>query len=118
MLYRVVADIVVLAHFLWIVFLIFGAFWGVRNRAVKLFHVAGLAFALTLNVFGWYCPLTYIEVWARVRQDPSAAYTGSFIVHYVEELIYVNLPTSSLLLLTLLLCGFNAWYYIRKRRRP
>jgi hypothetical protein len=97
------------------VFLIFGAFWGVRNRIVKILHVAGLVFALILNVFGWYCPLTHIEVWARLRHDPSLAYTGSFIIHYVEELIYVNLPRSSLLLITFLLCGFNAGYYLKKK---
>jgi len=115
MLYKLLADIVVVVHFLWVVFLIFGAFLGARNRAVRRLHVAGLVFALILNIFGWYCPLTHIENWARSQHDPFLAYTGSFIIHYVEELIYVSLSRSSLLLLTLLLCGFNAWYYLRKR---
>ena len=115
MLYKGLADIVVLVHFLWVVFLIFGALLGARYRAVRKFHVVGLVFALILNVFGWYCPLTHIETWARSRHDPFLAYTGSFIIHYVEELIYVSLSRSTLLLLTFLLCGFNAWYYLRKR---
>ena len=123
MLYKFLADTVVLVHFLWVVFLIFGALLGARYRAVRRFHVVGLVFALILNVFGWYCPLTHIENWARSRHDPFLAYTGSFIIHYVEELIYVSLSRSTLLLLTFLLCGFNAWYYLRKRvvwkeRRP
>jgi hypothetical protein len=122
MLYKVIADIAVLVHFLWIVFLLFGAFLGVRYRAVKLLHLAGLGYAVVLNLFGWYCPLTHLELWARLRHDPSLAYTGSFIIHYLEDLIYVSLPRSSLLVLTILVCGFNAWYYLRKsalwRRRP
>ncbi len=112
--YKILADIVVFLHFLWVVFLVFGAFLGVRIRFVKILHVAGLVFALILNLFGWYCPLTHIEVWARLRHDPSLAYMGSFIIHYVEELIYVNLPRSSLFILTFLLCGFNVWYYLRR----
>ncbi|MCK5235647.1 MAG: DUF2784 domain-containing protein [Deltaproteobacteria bacterium] len=103
-----------LLHLLWIIFLIFGAFLGVRNRVVRILHIAGLAFAVVLNVFGWYCPLTHIELWAKLRHDPSLAYTGSFIIHYAEELIYVNLPHSSLLVLAILLCGINAWYYLSK----
>ncbi|MEE9614211.1 MAG: DUF2784 domain-containing protein [Thermodesulfobacteriota bacterium] len=114
MLYKLFADMVVLTHLLWIIFLLFGAFLGVKNRIIMVVHVSGLAFALVLNAFGWYCPLTHLELWARARHDPSLAYTGSFIVHYVEELIYVELPPSSLLLLTVLLCGFNGWWYLRK----
>jgi hypothetical protein len=114
MLYKLLADITVLLHLLWIVFLVFGAFLGKRNRVVRILHLGGLVFALVLNVFGWYCPLTHIELWARLRHDPSLAYTGSFIIHYAEELIYINLPRSSLLVLTILLCGFNAWYYLSK----
>jgi hypothetical protein len=115
MLYRILADIALLVHFLWIVFLIFGAFLGVRFRAAKVLHIAGLGYALVLNALGWYCPLTHVEIWARTRHDPAIAYTGSFVIHYVEELIYVNLPRSSLLVLTVLLCAFNTWYYLRKR---
>ena len=114
--YRVLADIVVLVHLLWIVFLFFGAFLGVRFAPAKVLHIIGLGYALVLNAFGWYCPLTHVEIWARTRHDPELAYTGSFVIHYVEELIYVNLPSSSLLVLTVLLCAFNAWYYLRRRR--
>lgn len=115
MVYKVTADIVVLVHFLWVVFLIFGAFAGVRWRAVKVLHLAGLGYAFVLNLFGWYCPLTHVEVWARSRHDPGLAYTGSFIAHYAEELLYVGLPRHTLLVLTVILCGFNGWYYLRKR---
>ena len=115
MLYRVLADIVVLVHFLWIVFLFFGALLGVRYRAAKVLHIIGLGYALVLHAFGWYCPLTHIEIWARRQHEPELAYAGSFVIHYLEELIYFTLPNSSLLLVTLLLCAFNAWYYLRDR---
>ena len=116
MFYKVLADIVVLVHFLWILFLIFGVFWGVRCFAAKVAHIAGLAFALVLNAFGWYCPLTYLESWAHSMHDDADAYAGSFIIHYLEELIYIEEPRSVLLALTLILVAFNAWYYLKRGR--
>jgi hypothetical protein len=115
MFYKVLADIVVLIHFLWILFLIFGGILGTRNKIMKIFHVSGLGFAFVIQVAGWYCPLTDLEVWLRARHDPSVAYSGSFIVHYVEKLIYIEISQTVIIILTLFLCGFNGWLYLRKR---
>ncbi len=90
MIFKVLADIVVLIHFLWIVFLIFGAIPGVRYRAVKIVHLTALAFAFVIQVFGWYCPLTHLEVWLRLRYEPGLSYAGSFIIHYVEKFVYLD----------------------------
>lgn len=112
--YKILADIVVIIHFLWIVFLIFGALPGVRNKAVKIFHISGLVFAFVIQIFGWYCPLTHLEVWLRGKHDPSLAYAGSFIIHYLEGLIYIEIPAQLIFSLTLLLTVFNVWFYLRR----
>jgi len=114
MLYKILADLVVLIHFLWILFLLFGAFPGVRYKAIKILHVSGLVFAFVIQVFGWYCPLTHLEVWLRAKHDPSLAYAGSFIIHYLEGLIYIEIPAQLIFSLILLLIGFNAWFYLRR----
>jgi hypothetical protein len=111
MLYKVLADIVVFVHFLWILFLIFGGLIGIRIRTVKIAHVAGLIFAALIQVTGWYCPLTDLEVWLRERQSPGAAYGGSFIIHYLEKIIYVQVPGVVIIFLTILLCLFNVRLY-------
>lgn len=113
MLYRFLADAVVLTHFLWILFLLFGAVWGRRIRVVKVIHVSGLAFAFIIEVFNFNCPLTYIEVWARSRQFPASNYAGAFVTYYMEKLIYIELPRHLVAVFTSLLCGFNAWFYLR-----
>lgn len=112
--YKILADIVVLVHFLWILFLIFGAFPGVKNKAIKIFHISGLFFAFVIQIFGWYCPLTHLEVWLRAKHGPSLSYAGSFIIHYVEELIYIEIPARSIFFLTLLLIVFNVWFYLKR----
>jgi hypothetical protein len=98
-------------------FLFFGAIWGVRNRAIKIFHLSGLVFAFIIQLFDWYCPLTHLEVWFRSKHSPTLAYAGSFIIHYVEEIVYIDLSRYLVLILTILLCGFNAWFYLKGKRK-
>ena len=115
MLYKILADIVVLIHFLWILFLFFGAFWGIKNKGVKIFHLSGLAFAFIIQIFDCYCPLTHLEVWLRSKHFSTLTYVGSFIIHYVEKIVYIEISRLVVLMFTILLCGLNAWLYLRKR---
>ncbi len=114
MIFKFLADIVVLIHFLWIVFLIFGAFPGVRIRAVKIVHLTALAFAFVIQVFGWYCPFTYIEIWLRNRHDPGLSYAGSFIIHYVEKVVYLDVSFDLIFVLTIILILVNLVVYGRR----
>jgi hypothetical protein len=116
MLYKILADIVVLIHFVWILFLFFGAFWGIKNKGVKIFHLSGLALAFIIQIFDWYCPLTHVEVWLRSKHSPTVTYVGSFIIHYVEKIVYIEISRFAVLVFTILLCGLNAWLYLRKRQ--
>ena len=114
-LFKILADITVLIHLLWILFLIFGALLGVRNKAIKYIHLSGLLFAILIQILGWYCPLTHLEVWLRSRHNPSIAYAGSFIVHYAERFVYLEISPRGILLATIGLVSFNSWLYFRKR---
>ena len=114
-LYKILADITVLIHFLWILFLIFGALWGIRKKAIKHIHLLGLLFAILIQVLGWYCPLTHLEFWLRSRHNPSIVYTGSFIIHYLERVVYLEISQTGIFLVTIGLAIFNLWIYLRKR---
>ena len=115
MAFKILADIVVLIHFVWILFLFLGGFWGVRNKVVKIFHISGLFFALLIQIFDWYCPLTHLEVWLRSKHNPAITNTGSFIIHYVEKIVYIEISRPLIIIFTILLCGINAWLYLKKR---
>jgi len=116
MVYKVLADIVVFLHFLWILFLIFGVFWGTRNPKAKVIHISALAFAIIIQVLDWYCPLTHLEAWLRAKHDPTLSYTGSFIAHYVEKIVYVALPPSLIFVLSICLVGFSSWMYLKGKK--
>jgi hypothetical protein len=117
MFYKILADSVVLIHFLWVIFLLFGATLGVKNKAVRIFHLSGFAFAFIIQIFGWYGPLTYLEVWLRSKHDFALTYTGSFIIHYVEEIVYIELSRTLILFFTILLYGLNIGFYFMKRKK-
>jgi hypothetical protein len=117
MLYRIAADITVVLHFIWIVFLILGAFVGRRYKWVKRIHLGGIAFALVLQCSGWYCPFTYLEIWLRRLHDPTQSYSGSFIIHYVEKIVYINLHPEVILILTILLAIISALLYVPRQKK-
>jgi hypothetical protein len=77
----------------------------------------GLVYAFVIQLFDWYCPLTHLEVWLRSKHDPALTYSGSFIIHYLERIVYIEVSRYIVFILTLFLCGFNGWLYLRKRRR-
>ena len=117
MIYKVLADIVVFAHFLWILFLIFGVFWGIRNQKVKVIHISAWAFAIIIQIFDWYCPLTHLEAWLRAKHNPTLSYTGSFIIHYVEKIVYIEIPPSLIFGMSILLAGISSWFYLKRKKR-
>jgi hypothetical protein len=88
---------------------------GVGNKAIKYIHLSGLFFAILIQTFGWYCPLTHLEFWLRSRHNRSVAYAGSFIIHYVEKLVYLEISPTGILLTTIGLVIINLWVYLRKR---
>jgi hypothetical protein len=116
MFYKLAADFIVSLHFLWIIFLIFGAFIGKRYKTVKHFHIGGLGFAIIIQIFGWYCPLTHLEVWLRYRHDATMRYTGSFIIHYVEKIVYLELSPVIIFVLTLILISMSVYIYSRRKK--
>jgi hypothetical protein len=115
-IYKLLADAIVLLHLLWIVFLFIGSVWGRKYKAVRIVHLGGLSFTLTSEIFGWICPITHMEVWLRSKHDPALTYTGSFVAHYIEELIYIDVSRTFVFFCTVFLVGFNIWMYFGKRK--
>jgi hypothetical protein len=90
-LYGWAADATVLLHFLFILFVIFGALLAAWRPKLEYFHWAALVYALLIEVFNWYCPLTLLEQGLR-RAAGAGVYERSFLVHYLERLIYWDVP--------------------------
>ena len=103
------ADLVVLLHLFWILFLILGAIPGRRRVWVRRLHLSGLALAAVLTAGGWICPLTYLEAWLRGGWGDGRQNT--FVGYYVERLVYLDVPRWLVLTAVAALAGLSLTLY-------
>jgi len=86
-LYRLLANAVVVVHALFIVFIVFGGFVACRWRWVAVLHVPGAVWGVLIEYNGWICPLTPLENSLRMRARQQG-YSGGFVEHYLLPAIY------------------------------
>ncbi|MBO9354453.1 DUF2784 family protein [Bordetella petrii] len=87
MIYRILAELVLLAHAAFILFAVLGGLLVLWKRRVMPWHLAALAWGAAIMGGGWICPLTPLENHFR-HLAGAAGYMGGFIEHYVFGLIY------------------------------
>ena len=87
MIYRWLADVVVLVHGAFVVFVMAGAFLALRWRWLVWLHVPAAVWGVLIEYAGWICPLTPLENALRARAGESG-YTGDFVEHYVLRALY------------------------------
>ena len=120
MIYRALADLVVLLHAAFIVFAVLGALLAVRFPRVAWLHVPCVLWGVVLEATGARCPLTPVEIHFRELAGLSS-YPGGFIEHYLVPAIYPpGLGHSEQWLLAVALLGVNAVLYavIWRHHRP
>ncbi len=100
-LYLLAADLVLLIHVLFVAFVVFGLLlvlvgkllswrW-VYNRTFRLAHLASIGIVVIQSWFGMICPLTTWEMALRAKAG-DAVYSGTFISHWLETILYYNAP--------------------------
>jgi hypothetical protein len=87
MLYRLLADAVVLFHLLFVAFAVLGGLLALRWRWLPWLHLPALAWAALVEFNGWICPLTPLENNLRAASG-AAGYDGGFIEHYLLPMLY------------------------------
>ena len=118
---RVAADAIVLLHFAFIVFVLFGAWCVLRWKWMAWLHLPAVLWGAGVELFGLICPLTPLEL--RLRElAGQQRYSGGFVEHYVVPVIYpVGLTPTIQLWLGLFVVTVNVAIYAlviaRSRRR-
>lgn len=87
MIWRALADLVLLIHLAFIVFVIVGGFFSSRWRWLPWIHLPAVAWAIILEFSGWICPLTPLENSLR-QASGEAGYPGGFLEHYLVPVVY------------------------------
>ena len=100
-LYSFLADSTLALHVMYVLFVVLGlllVFAGgicdwrwVRNRWFRLAHLLAIAVVVVQTWFGLACPLTTLEMALRERAG-GIAYSGSFVGHWLQTLLYYDAP--------------------------
>ncbi|MEE9910828.1 MAG: DUF2784 domain-containing protein [Deltaproteobacteria bacterium] len=93
-MYLILADAVVVIHFLFIVFVVAGGLLVIRLPRLARVHVPAVVWGAVVELSGWVCPLTPLENYLRFLGGGSA-YGGDFIGRYLVPVIYPAHLTSS-----------------------
>lgn len=84
---RIAADLVLVGHFLFAAFAVFGGALVALDFRWAWFHVPAVLWSAVVNLMSWTCPLTPLEQRLRARAGQSG-YAGGFIQHYVGRAVY------------------------------
>jgi len=87
MIYSFLADLAVLAHGLFVLFVLFGGLAVLRRPRLAWLHLPAAIWGGVVELAGWVCPLTYLENHFR-RLGGETGYGGDFIQHYLEPILY------------------------------
>lgn len=86
-IYHWLSNLIVILHFLYILFVLFGALFLLRwPRAIWL-HIPAVVWGILVEFMGWYCPLTPWENDLR-RLAGETGYETDFVAQYLLPLIY------------------------------
>lgn len=87
MLFTILAELVLVLHATFIVFVVLGALLAIRWPRVIWAHLPACAWGALIEFRGWLCPLTPLENWLR-RSGGGTGYTTGFMEHYLAPLVY------------------------------
>ena len=115
-MYSALAAVVLAAHLLFILAIIFGAAFTRQRPLLRWLHLGSLVWGILIEILPWTCPLTWAENWLETRVG-RAPYQGGFLLHYLDALVYPNISPALLTGLGVAVCVVNLSIYARRFRR-
>ncbi len=124
MVYKLLAELVMLLHFGFIVFAVLGALLVMHWPRLVWLHLPVVLWAIAIEFYGGICPLTPLENWLRIMEDESG-YAEGFVAHYLGAVIYPGEITASIgimlgvgvLMINLVLYGWIIKRRLHRRSR-
>lgn len=115
--YLLLADFVVLIHFLFVAFVFLGGLLVHKWPRLIWLHLPMLAWGVYIELSHTICPLTPLETGLR-RLAGAEPYRGGFISHYLVPIIYPpGLTPETQQIIALILVLVNGLIYVCLWRR-
>ena len=90
-MYSALEAAILVFHLLWITWILLGWLFTRGRPVLTWLHIASLVWGVVVELGPWPCPLTMLEQWLEV-QSGTPAYQQGFLVHYLDKLVYPDLP--------------------------
>jgi len=87
MVYRLSADLLLILHLAFILFVALGGFLVLRLQRLIWLHLPAVVWGTLSEFLGVICPLTPLETALR-ELGGGSGYEGDFIAHYITAVIY------------------------------
>jgi hypothetical protein len=116
-MYQLLTTLILILHFAYLGYVVVGGFLAWRWPRTIWLHLAagGWGLVIAVNPWGWRCPLTDAEYWARQRAGQDG-FDAGFVDRYLEGVLY---PERYTWLLQVLAGGLvlASWVGYHRRRR-
>ena len=124
MLYRLLADLVVLLHSAFVLFVVLGGLFALRWPRAAWLHLPAVLWGAGIEFLAGICPLTPLENRLR-RLGGEAGYSGGFVEHYVLPVLYpagltrdVQLVLGTIVVVLNVVIYTVVWRRWRRKSRP
>lgn len=111
--WSILATVILAVHLTWIIWVIFGWLVARKHAVLRWFHFGSLIYGIFIEVAPWPCPLTLLEQWLESKAG-IAVYREPFLVHYLEALVYPDVPERLLIFVAVAVCGVNLYLHVRR----
>jgi hypothetical protein len=112
-MYLALAIIVLTMHLAFILWVVIGVFFTRGRPVLRRLHIVSLVWGLLIEIFPWTCPLTFVETWLEQRAG-FKPYQGGFLLHYLDALVYPNVPPLLLVVAAAVVVAANIGVYWRR----
>lgn len=122
MIFRLLADLVLILHLAFVAFAAFGGLLALRWPRILWLHLPALLWGVVVQWADWICPLTPLESHLRLLAGDEV-FAGGFIERFVMQILYPETLTLELrYVLGLMLIAVNVAVYayvaiVRARRK-
>jgi hypothetical protein len=123
----ILADLILIGHVLFVCFVVLGlvavyigwllSWCWVRNRLFRMLHLCAIAIVVLQSWFGLICPLTSWEMALRAEAG-SSTYSGSFIQHWLQAILYYSAPDWVFVMVYTVFAGLVAASWVIVRPTP
>ena len=110
-MYEFAADLTLIVHFAFIIFVVFGALLFFVSTKIIYVHVPALIWGIYIEITHSICPLTYLENWFLQKANLTT-YSEGFIQNYLVPVVYpMNLTDDLQTYLAIVLIVANMFMY-------